>query len=125
MKDPLAILLLSGTHERAHFAFAMAAAASALGRPVVVFASGQGCRALLADWSGLDDVGRDAVVRRRGVAGLGELRHAALEVGARLLACDAGLRAEAIDPAALLAGVEVAGIATLLDAAGGGQIVTF
>ncbi len=123
--ENLGIVLLSGTHERAHFAFAMAAAAAALGREVVIFASGSGCRALLSDWSGLEDVGRDAVVRRRGVAGLGELRHAAQETGARLLACDAGLRAEAIDAAALFDGVEVAGIATFLEAVGGGQLVSF
>jgi peroxiredoxin family protein len=122
---PLGIILLSGTHERAHFALSMAAAAAALGRTVVVFASGAGCRALLADWSDLADVGRDAVVRRRGVAGLGELRHAAQETGVRFLACDAGLRAEAIDPAALHEGVEVAGIATLLDAVGAGQMISF
>ncbi len=123
--QPLGIILLSGTHEQAHFALSLAAAAAALDRSVVVFASGAGCRALLADWSGLEDVGRDAVVRRRGVAGFGELRHAALETGVRFLACDAGLRAEAIDPAALQDGVEVAGIATLLEAVGAGQMVSF
>ncbi len=121
----LGVVLLSGSHERAHFAFSMAAAAAALGRDVVLFASGAGCRALLADWSGLDDVGRDAVVRRRGVAGLGELRHAAMQTGVRLLACESGLRAEAIDAATLLPGVDVAGIATLLDAVGNGQLVSF
>ncbi len=121
----LGIVLLSGNHERAHFAFMTAAAAAALGRRVVLFASGAGCRALMSDWSGLDHVGRDAVIRRRGVAGLGELRHAATETGVRLLACDAGLRAEAIDPSLLYAGVEVAGLATLLDAVGDGQLVSF
>ncbi len=123
--EKLGVVLLSGSHDRAHFAFSMAAAAAALGREVVMFTSGAGCRALLADWSGIDDVGRDAVVRRRGVAGLGELRHAAVETGVRLLACDSGLRAEGIDAATLLPGVEVAGIATLLDAVGDGQLVSF
>ena len=67
---------------------------------------------------------RDAVVRARGVAGLEELRDAAGELGVRLLACDAGLRAEAIDPGGLLGGVEVAGVPTFLDAVRGGQIVS-
>jgi peroxiredoxin family protein len=123
--ETLGIVLLSGTHEHAHFAFSMAAAAAALGRDVVVFASGSGCRAMRADWSGIEDVGRDAVVRRRGVAGMGELRHAARETGVRLLACEAGLRAEAMDASDLTTGVEVAGLATFLEAVGNGQLISF
>ena len=40
------------------------------------------------------------------------------------IACEAGLRAEAIPPEALQPGVEVAGVVTLLAAVGNGQIVT-
>ena len=122
--EPLGILLASGAHDRAHFAFVMASAAAAMGRSVTVFATNAGCRALLADLSGLEDMARDAVVRARGVAGLEELRAAAGELGVRLLACDAGLRAEAIASGALLAGVEVAGVPTFLAAVRGGQIVS-
>jgi len=123
--EPIGIILLSGAHDRAHAAFTMAAAAGALGRPVILFATSGGCRALLADWSGLRDVGRDAVIRRRGVAGFGELREAARELGARMLMCEAGLKAEALDGQALAPGVEVSGMATLLEAVGGGQLVSF
>jgi predicted peroxiredoxin len=42
----------------------------------------------------------------------------------RMIACEAGLRAEALDPAQLLPHVEVAGIATFLTALGTGQIIT-
>ena len=118
------ILLISGSHERAHYAFVMATSAAAMGRRVVLFATNDGCRALLDDWSGLAGSGRDAAVRARGVAGLGELRDAARELGVRLLACDAGLRLAAIDPAALAPGVEVAGVTTFLEAVAGGQMVT-
>ena len=121
----LGIVLLSGAHDRALFAFAMAAGAAALGRSVVLFASGHGCRALLADWSGLDDVGRDAVIRGRGAAGFGTMRDAAREVGVRLLACETGLKAEALDHTPLMDGVQIAGIATFLEVVGGGQIVSF
>jgi peroxiredoxin family protein len=120
----LGVLLLSGAHDRAHYAFVIATAAAALGRTVTVFASNGGCRALLTDWRGLDDAARDAAIQSRGVAGLDALRDAAAELAVRLIACDAGLHAEAIDPAGLLPGVEVAGVATFLDAVGGGQIVT-
>ena len=120
----LGILLLSGTHDRAHYAFVMAAGAAALGRTVVLFATNDGCRALAVDWSAIDPQGRDAVALSRGVAGFAELRDAAGELGVRLLACEAGLRMAAMDQAALIAGVEVAGVATFLAAVGSGQIMT-
>ncbi len=122
--EKLGVLLLSGTHDRAHYAFVLAAGAAALGRSVIVFASNGGCRALLADWSQLQDAGRDAVIRARGVAGLGELRAAAAELGVRLLVCEAGLRGEALADATLAEGVEVAGVATFLSEIGGGQVLT-
>jgi predicted peroxiredoxin len=121
---PLGILLLSAGHDRALFAFAMAAGGAALGREVVLFATGHGCRALLDDWSGLEDVGRDAVIRGRGVTGFGAMREAARETGVRLLVCETGLKAEALEQAVLLDGVTVAGIATFLEAVGAGQIVS-
>lgn len=121
---PLGILLISGSHERAHYAFVLATAAAAMDRRVLLFATNEGCRALLDDWSGLAESGRDAAVRARGVAGLGELRDAAKALGVRHLACEAGLRLAAIDPATLAAGVEVVGAATFLEAVAGGQVVT-
>ena len=121
---PLGILLMAGTHERAQYAFLLAAAAASLGRQVTLFATNQGCRALREDWSDLDDVGRDAVIRRHGVAGLGELRESTRELGVRLIACEAGLVAESIDPASLLKGVEVGGVATFLEAVGHGQMIS-
>jgi len=120
--EPLGILLLSGAHDRAHYAFVLASGAAALGRQVVLFATNAGCRALFADWSGLVDAGRDARVRAAGVAGLEELRGASLELGVRLIACEAGLRAEGLLASALIPGVEVAGVATFLSAIGNGQI---
>ncbi|MBN8929455.1 MAG: hypothetical protein BGO51_25690 [Rhodospirillales bacterium 69-11] len=122
--EPLGLLLLSGTHERAHYAFVLAAGAAAIGRSVVLFATNQGCRALFTDWSDLTDAARDARIQATGVAGLDTLREASLELGVRLIACEAGLRAEGLDPARLLPQVEVAGVATFLSAAGAGQIIS-
>jgi peroxiredoxin family protein len=124
MAEPLGILLLSGTHHRAHYAFVVASGAAAMGRQVVLFATNAGCRALLTDWTGLADADRDARVRSAGVAGLEELREATREMGARLIACEAGLRVEGLDAASLAPGVEVAGIVTFLEAVGSGQIVS-
>jgi len=122
--EPLGLLLLSGAHDRVHYAFVLASGAAALGRTVVLFATNRGCLGLCKDWSRLDDAARDGRIRAAGVAGIDELREAALELGVRTIACEAGLRAEAIDAGLLLPGVEIAGVATFLAAVGGGQIVT-
>ena len=120
----LGILLIAGTHERAHYAFMLAAAAAAIGRRVTLMATNHGLRALREDWSALDDVGRDAMIRRQGLAGLGELRDSARQLGVELMACEAGMKSEAIDPASLLQGVQTAGLATFLEAVGQGQIIS-
>ncbi len=120
----LGILLISGTHERAHYAFVIAAAAAAAGRQVVLFATNDGCHALTEDWSALTGSGRDAAVRALGVAGLGELREAATMLGVRCLACEAGLRLAAVPSRALRPHVEVTGVLTFLDAVRDGQVMT-
>lgn len=120
----LGILLLSGTVERAHYAFVLASGAAALGRVVVLFATNGGCHALLHDWSGLSGAAHDTVARQRGVAGLAELREAAGELGVRMIACEAGLRIAGLDRGRLLQSVEVAGVASFLEAVGDGQIIS-
>jgi len=120
----LGVLLLSGSHDRAHYAFVVASGAAALGRTVVLFATNRGCIALCRDWSGLSDADRDARIQANGVAGLDTLRDASVEMEVRMIACEAGLRAESLDASLLLPQVEVAGIATFLAAVGTGQIVT-
>jgi peroxiredoxin family protein len=124
MPERFGVLLLSGTHDRAHYAYVLATGAAALGREVTLFATNGGCRALLADWSSLEDAARDAIIVARGVAGLATLREAAAELGIRTIACEAGLRAEAIDPVLLLPGIGIAGVASFLEATRGGVIVT-
>lgn len=124
MAEPLGILLIGGTHERAHYAFVMAAGAAAMGRAVTLFATNDGCRALLQDWRSLADAGRDEAVQAAGVAGLETLRAAALELGVRLIACDAGLAMAGLGGRALVAGAEVGGVASFLSAVGAGAILT-
>jgi predicted peroxiredoxin len=118
------VLLISGTHERAHYAFVMVTAAAAVGRHAVLFATNEGCRALLDDWSSLDQPGRDAATRARGVAGIAELREAAVELGVRMMVCEAGLRMAGLDGTRLATGVEIAGVVTFLEATSSGQLVT-
>jgi peroxiredoxin family protein len=122
--EPLGVLLLSGAHDRAHYAFVIASGAAALGRKVVIFATNAGCHALSRDWSALFGAERDALIEARGVAGLDTLRDACVDMDVRMIACEAGLRAEALDSGMLLPRVEIAGIATFLAAVGAGQIIT-
>jgi peroxiredoxin family protein len=119
----LGILLESGTHARAHYALVVAAGAAALGREVVIFATNRGCL-LLAEPCPLLDDPREAAIAARGVAGIATLLPACVELGVRRIACEAGLRAEGLAGCTLAAGVEVAGIATFLEAVGPGQVVT-
>ncbi len=115
------MLLVSGGHERAHYAFVVATAAAAIGRAVTLFATNQGCHALTADLSAF--AAADAVLATRGVAGLSELRSAATELGVRLIACEAGLAIAGI-AADLAEEVEVAGVVTFLEATRGGQVIS-
>ena len=119
--EPLGILLISGGHERAHYAFVIASAAAAVGRRVVVFATNQGCRALLADLSAFD--AEDAAIEARGVATFAELREAAQALDVRMMVCQAGLRSAGIAES-LLDGVEIAGVVSFLEAVGDGQMLT-
>jgi peroxiredoxin family protein len=120
----LGVLLLSGAHDRAHYAFVVASGAAALGRQVVLFATNRGCLALCRDWSSLQDAERDERIRSRGVAGLDILRDACVEMDIRMIACEAGLRAEGLESALLLPNVEIAGIATFLSAVSTGHLIT-
>lgn len=123
MTRRLGILLESGGHARGHYALVVAAGAAALGREVTIFATNQGCL-LLADPSPLLADPREAAVMARGVAGIATLLEACVELGVRCIACEAGLKAEGLVGLPLAPGVEVAGIATFLEAVGEGQIVT-
>jgi peroxiredoxin family protein len=119
--DTLGILLISAGHERAHYAFVLAAGAAAIGRRVVLFATNTGCHALRADLSAFGP--DDDSARALGVAGLAELREASVELGVRMIACEAGLRLAGITDA-LAETVEIAGVVTFLEATGGGQVIT-
>jgi predicted peroxiredoxin len=123
MALPLGILLLSGDHERAHYALVLATGAAALGRDVTLFATNAGCRLFLAGQPLVAEP-REALLASRGVAGIATLLDAAAELGIRRIACEAGLRAEDLSGAPLAPGVEVAGVATLLALIGEGALVS-
>jgi peroxiredoxin family protein len=119
----LGILLISGGHERAHYALVLATGAAAVGRQVVLFATNAGCR-LFEAARPLEGDPRESHLAARGVAGIGTLMAAAEELGIGRIACEAGLKAEGIAPADLRPGVEVAGVVTFLATIGSGQVVS-
>ena len=123
LANALGILLISGGHERAHYALMLATAAAALGRPVTIFATNGGCR-LLLDATPLERDPREAELARAGVATIAILMEAARALDIRRIACDAGLRAEGLENEVLAPGVEVAGIVTFLGAVGPGQMIS-
>jgi predicted peroxiredoxin len=120
----LGVMIIGDSHERAHAALILATGAAAIGRPVVIFATQSGCH-LFEAAAPLEKDPRETRLAERGVAGIGTLLAAADDLGIRRIACEAGLRAEAIPPEALQPGIEVAGIVTFLAAIGQGPITTF
>jgi len=120
---PLGILLRAGGHDAAHYALVLATGAAAIGRPVTLFATNEGCHLLLAA-APLEADPREALLAERGVAGIAMLLPAAEELGVALMVCEAGMRAEALEGAALRRTVTLAGVVSFLHAVGEGQFVS-
>jgi len=113
----LSIILRSDRYEDAHYALAMASAALAVNQTAVLFFTMGGLRALMGPPPELEDWSRDALNRERGVGDFETLLQACIELGARFIVCEMGLRSLAIDRATLRSDVPftVAGIVTLLE----------
>ena len=113
----LSLIVRAGDYESVHYALALASAALAVNKPAVLFFTMGGLRALTGPPPGLADWGRDALMRERGVGDFETLLQACIELGARFIVCEMGLRALGIERAQLRADVPftVAGIVTLLE----------
>ena len=116
----LSIVVQSGEFERVHYALVMASAAVATNRTATLFFTGGAVHALVG-WRRLHGAERDAELRARGIGGFEELISACVELGVRMIACEAGLRAADIAPARLdpALKVEIAGIVTLYNSVDG------
>ena len=113
----VSVILRSDDYESVHYGLALAAAALAVNKPAVLFFTMGGIRALQGSPPALRDWHRDAGNRARGVGDFETLLQASVELGARLIVCEMGLRSLAIDRASLRTDVPftVAGIVTLLE----------
>jgi peroxiredoxin family protein len=113
----LSVIVRAGDYESAHYALALASAAVAVGKPAVLFFTMAGIHALMGPPPPLDDWQRDALYRERGIGDFETLLQACIELGARFIVCEMGLRALGIDATRLRSDVPftVAGIVTLLE----------
>lgn len=113
----VSVILRSDDYESVHYGLALAAAALAVNRPAVLFFTMGGIRALQGPPPPLRDWECDARNRARGVGDFETLLLACVELGARLIVCEMGLRSLDIDRTSLRADVPftVAGIVTLLE----------
>ena len=110
-------IVRSGDYESAHYALALASAALAVNKPAVLFFTMNGLRALMGPPATLDDWGRDAINKERGVGDFETLLQACVELGGRFIVCEMGLCALSLDKSHLRSDVPftVAGIVTLLE----------
>ena len=113
----VSVILRSGDYESAHYALALASAAVAVNQKAVLFFTMGGLRALMGPPPELEDWQRDAVNKQRGVGDFETLLQACIELGARFIVCEMGLRSLGIDRSELRTDVPftVAGIVTLLE----------
>jgi peroxiredoxin family protein len=113
----VSVIVRSGDYESAHYALALASAAVAVNQKAVLFFTMGGLRALMGPPPKLEDWKRDAVNKARGVGDFETLLQACIELGARFIVCEMGLRSLGIDKSELRGDVPftVAGIVTLLE----------
>jgi peroxiredoxin family protein len=113
----LSIIVRSDKYEDVHYGLAMASAAVAVNQRAVLFFTMGGLRALTGLPPALEDWGRDALNRERGVGDFETLLQACVELGVRFIVCEMGLRSLAIDRNSLRSDVPftIAGIVTLLE----------
>jgi peroxiredoxin family protein len=113
----VSVIVRSGDYESAHYALALASAALATNKPAVLFFTMGGLRALMGPPPTLDDWGRDALNRERGVGDFETLLQACVELGGRFIVCEMGLRSLGIGRDNLRKDVPftVAGIVTLFE----------
>jgi peroxiredoxin family protein len=133
--DTLSLVVYSGEYDKVHYALVLASGALALGTRATLFFTMDGCRALTKpDASGApawrklalaqptaenfrDGGAMDDAFKRRNLADFEQLLAACVELRARFIVCDLGLKARGLSRADLRTDVpvEIAGVATLIE----------
>jgi peroxiredoxin family protein len=121
----LSIVVFAGTYDRVHYALTMAAAALAVNTPATLFftmgalralVGADGWRGLLPGEDGASPAEADARMVARGLAGFDEMLSSCVTLGAKVMACEMGMRTTGIDAAQLRRDVPIAegGLVTFL-----------
>lgn len=121
--DKLSLIIQSGAYDRVHYALVMASAALAVGKPVTLFFTMDGTRALTAGWA---DAAREAAFAADGLATFEELLGACRELDATFMVCELGLRAEKLGTGDLRADIPISegsAVSFLSDASDRGAIL--
>jgi len=103
--DKLSLIVQSGEFDRVHYALVLASAALATGKPVTLFFTMDGTRALTAGWA---DTAREAQFEAAGLATFAELLDACRELDATFMVCEMGLRAAGLTADDLRPDIEIA-----------------
>lgn len=121
--DKLSLIIQSGAFDRVHYALVMASAALATGKPVTLFFTMAGTRALTPDWA---DPDREKALSAEGLATFEELLGACRDLDATFMVCELGLRAENLTAGDLrgdIAITEGSAVSFLSDASGDGAML--
>ncbi len=92
--DKLSLIIQSGDFDRIHYGLVMASAALATGKPVTLFFTMEGTRALVA---GFSDAPQETMLEKKNLATFEELLIACAEMKARFMVCEMGMRSNSIN----------------------------
>jgi peroxiredoxin family protein len=121
--DKLSLIIQSGAFDRVHYALVMASAALAIGKPVTLFFTMAGTRALTPGWA---DADKEKTFAADGLATFEELLGACRDLEATFMVCELGLRAEKLVADDLRGDITVtegSAVSFLSDASGDGAIL--
>ncbi|MEX2453611.1 MAG: DsrE family protein [Rhodospirillaceae bacterium] len=121
--DRLSLIVQSDAFDRVHYALVLASAALATGKPVTLFFTMQGTRALTPGWA---DGAREKALADAGLATFAELLDACRELGAKFMVCEMGLRAAGLSAADLRPDIDIAdgsAVSFLADASATGALL--
>lgn len=121
--DRLSLIVQSGDFDRVHYALVLASAALAVGKPVTLFFTMQGTRALTPGWA---DAAKEKKLSEAGLATFAELLEACRELDAKFMVCELGLRVEGLTADDLRSDIVVAegsAVSFLADASATGAML--
>ena len=121
--EKLSLIVQSGHFERVHYALVIASAALATGKPVTLFFTMEGTRALT---TGFADIRQETTLTQKNLATFEELITACAEMGAKFMVCDMGLKSLEVERDQLRPDIEIAegsAVSFLADASSVGSIL--